>query len=98
MLYPLAGIAGMSGTLMRATTDQDREEAMAKLYVMMQQRMMWSKRLPHGGADSLAEILDINIPEFLKYLANIILRKDKQSSEQVSPCQLPWGFEGVHIQ
>ena len=71
---------------MAASTDQEREEAMAKLYVMMQQRMMWSKRLPHGGADSLTEILEINIPEFLKFLANIILRRDKQSSEQVRIC------------
>ena len=73
----------MSQTLMTAATDQDREEAVAKLYVMMQQRMMWSKRLAHGGADSLAEILEINIPEFLKYLANLILRRDKQKTEQV---------------
>ena len=78
-----AGIAKMSQSLMTASTDQDREEAVTKLFVMMKQGMMWSKRLAHGGADSLAEILDINIPEFLKYLANLILRKDKQSSEQV---------------
>lgn len=78
-----AGIAGMSMQLMAAQSEEEKEESVSKLYVMLQQRSMWSSRLPNGGIDSLAEILDINMPEFLKFLANIILRKDKQSSDQV---------------
>ena len=35
----------MSRVLMNAPSDQEREEAVAKLYVMLQQRMMLSSRL-----------------------------------------------------
>lgn len=87
------GISGMTRVLMQSQTDSAREEAMVKLYVMLQQGMMLSRRVPQGGNDALAEILDISMPELLKFLANIILRKDKQCSEQVFPthyCHMPF--------
>ena len=77
------GIAGMSRNLMTAQSEVEKEEAVTKLYVMLQQRIMWSRSPSSEVSDSLAEVLEINMPEFIKHLANTILRRDKQRSEQV---------------
>lgn len=72
----------MSAQLMTAKTEVEREEAVAKLYVLLQQRTMWLSRLPNAGTDGLAGILNIDMPELIKFMANMILRTDKPCSDQ----------------
>lgn len=68
---------------MAAQTEEEKEVAVTKLYVMLQQRIMWARNIISEAPDGLSEILDINMPDFLRHLANIILRKDKQQSDHV---------------
>jgi len=80
-----AGIAGMSRLLMRGSSELEKEHAVMKLYVTLLQSSGRSNGKGGGDSDGLSSIVDINFPDFLKHIANIVLRKDRHHSDHVSP-------------
>jgi hypothetical protein len=75
----------MSRLLMRGSSEMEREQAVMKLYVMLLQSSGWSNRKGGENSDGLSSIVDIKFPDFLKHIANIVLRKDRHHSDHVSP-------------
>lgn len=82
------GIAGLGRSVIQAVGQQQKEQAILKLYaVLCQSAWMTQPGLTQGWNTSYMSILELGLPKFLKHTAALVLRRDKGYSDLVSG---PW--------